>query len=64
MQVDCRVQTDAEEHVLTVTGTTAAKGVLSPVLEREIGRRFDPGAAAWRISLNEAWKLIDCCAVL
>ena len=64
MQVDCRPQAQSGEPALSVTGTAEARGLLSPVLEREVGRRFDPDDEAWRVSLDEAWKVIDCCAVL
>jgi hypothetical protein len=64
MQVDCRPQNQSGESTLTVTGTAAARGLLAPVLEREVGRHFDPQDTTWRVSLDEAWKVIDCRAVV
>ena len=47
-----------------MTGIGPAKRLLRAKLEGRLGRDFDPDEPAWRFTLDEAWKLIDCCAVL
>ena len=47
-----------------MTGIGPAKRLLRAKLEGHLGRDFDPDEPAWRFTLDEAWKLIDCCAVL
>jgi hypothetical protein len=64
MQVDVKPQADSDPPALLVTGTPEARSLLSPTIARETGRRLDPQDEAWHIPLDEAWKLIDCCAVL
>jgi hypothetical protein len=64
MQVDCRPQSSADGSAFLVTATAPARSLLAPRLESEVGRRFDPGQDGWLVSPDEAWKLIDCCAVL
>jgi hypothetical protein len=63
MQVDCRAQ-DAAHDAFVVTATPPARALLSRRIEREIGRRLDPEQDAWVVAGDEAWRLIDCCAVL
>jgi hypothetical protein len=64
MQVDVKPYGDGNPTALLITGTPAARSLLSPAIARETGRRLDPDDEVWRIPLEEAWKLIDCCAVL
>ena len=64
MQVDVKPHGDGSPAALLITGTPAARSLLSPVIARETGRLLDPDDEVWRIPLEEAWKLIDCCAVL
>jgi hypothetical protein len=59
MQVDCRADPGSVPPMLAVTGTPQAKSLLSPALERQLGRTLDPDKEAWRISLDEAWQIID-----
>jgi hypothetical protein len=65
MQVDCRTQAEdpACESALVVTATPPARSLLAPRIERQLGRPFDPEEDGWLVSRNEAWQLIDDCAV-
>jgi hypothetical protein len=63
MQVDSRPHRECDSAI-EVTGTPQARSLLSPRIEREIGLRLDPGEDRWTLTLDEAWKLIDCCAVV
>ena len=63
MQIDCKQEGHSPQHWLSVTGTGQAKRLLRAKLEGHLGRGFDPDQPAWRFTLDEAWKLIDCCTV-